>query len=838
MKKWLIALIIFLVVAAAAILLIVNYFTISKTESESYSKEDLLKPVTFNEVTLDDTFWKNRMEIQKRVLVPVAFERTQSAVDDLKKTAAFLKGDTSSHASPSRFVTSDLYKVIEGAAYLLTLERDAALEKQIDDIAEIISQAQEEDGYLYPAHTTGSFRSAQLWGGAGMGDKPYSWVIHSHELYNVGHLYEAAVAYYYATGKKNLLDIAEKSAKHINKVFFEGGDTKYNDGKPVNQAPGHQEMELALVKLYRATGNDLYLQMAKKFIDIRGVTYKPEGDGVMTPEYSQQHRPVREQDKAVGHAVRAAYLYSAMADVGSLTGDNTLQPALHKIWDNIMDTKFHITGGLGAVHGIEGFGDEYDLPNKEAYDETCAAVGNVFFNHRMFLLEKDGKYMDVAEVSLLNNVLAGVNLEGNKFFYVNPLESEGMVDRSFWFGTACCPTNLARLIPQVSGLMYAHNDHEIYCALYTSNHTDIKLKNGNINLKQISNYPFDETIKVEVNPENKDQQFNLKMRIPTWFGTQFVPGKLYTYIDKESHDFSLYINGKEVKNAKVSKGFVTIDREWNKGDQVELRLPMTLRYTKADSRVKADAGKLALTRGPLVYCAEGVDNEQYVNRYIVAPNADYKIEKVKEGSLKDIEIVENVPAKYIALNGKAEDRKMTLIPYYAWNNRGVSTMNVWFADNENVIKENGYMIPVGFSSISASHTYKDDNVLAIVSGKFPESSKDTGIKRWTSHPEKGKRQTIEFEFEQVSNVKSFSVYWYEDTDGVKLPKSWSLEYSADGQKWQSFPLYTTDTYSLIKDQFNLVHSAGDKLMSKKFRLNMTPQPDKSVGILQIKFDLK
>lgn len=495
--------------------------------------QNILSPVSFEQVTLTDNFWNNRMRIQKEVLVPVASERTEIAVEDLRRTANYLKGIEGPLPSDSRFSTSDLFKVIEGAAYLLKMERDPKLEKQIDDIADIIAQAQQPDGYLYPPHITGSYKTAPLWGGAGMGDKPYSWVVHSHELYNMGHLYEAAVAYYQATGKKNLLDIATNSAKHINKVFFQG-DRNYNGGKPVNQAPGHEEIEIALVKLYRVTGDPLYLNMAKKFIDIRGVTYVPDGKGTMSPEYAQQHAPVREQDKAVGHAVRAVYLYSGMSDVGTLTGDTTLSPALDKIWGNIVDTRMHITGGLGAIHGIEGFGPEYELPNKGAYNETCAAVGNVFFNHRMFLLEKDGKYMDVAEVSLLNNVLAGVNLEGNKFFYVNPLASDGTVDRSYWFGTACCPTNLARLIPQISGLMYAHTDNEIFCSFYTGSKVDFALRSGKVALEKKTNYPFDESIVLTVNPEKNDQTFSIKMRIPTWVGSQFVPGKLYSYIDNLS----------------------------------------------------------------------------------------------------------------------------------------------------------------------------------------------------------------------------------------------------------------------------------------------------------------
>lgn len=795
-----------------------------------------LVPVSFDKVTLKDKFWSNRMKLQKEVLVPVAFERTQDAVEDLRKTANYLKGIEGSLPAPHRFNISDLFKVIEGAAYLLKMERDPELEKQIDDIAKIVSEAQEDDGYLYPAHTTGTAEKHEHWGGAGMGDKRYSWVVHSHELYNVGHLYEAAVAYYQATGKKNLLDIAEKSAKHINKVFFEG-DTKYNNGKPVNQAPGHQEIELALVKLYRVTGNDLYLDMAKKFIDIRGVTYVPNGTGTMSPEYAQQQAPVREQDEAVGHAVRAVYLYSAMSDVGSLANDPTMSPALDKIWHNIVDTRMHITGGLGAVHGIEGFGPEYELPNKEAYDETCAAVGNVFFNHRMFLLEKDGKYMDVAEVALLNNVLAGVNLEGNKFFYVNPLESDGMVDRSHWFGTACCPTNMARLVPQVSGLMYAHTDDEVYCSFYTSSTVDIPLSSGKVNLVQNTEYPFDETIALTVNPEKDNQKFTVKMRIPTWTGSQFVPGKLYNYTDKNSGNWQIYVNGKKVKNLSVEKGFASIDRNWKSGDKVELKLPMPVRYTHAIKEVEADNDRVAITRGPLVYCAEGVDNADAANRFFINKiSKNPTIEQQKTGLLAGIDFIKGVPANYLDNKGTVHKSNLTLIPYYAWNNREVSSMNIWFAENEDKVKESVVILPSIIKEVKASHTNSGESPYAMLNGKYPKSSFDNDIERWTAWPQRGVKQSVEYIFEKPTDLKAFSVYWYDDNGGVQIPQSWNLEYTDDSGEWKQFPLYSTDSYSLLKDQFNLVHSDGDSFVINGLRINMTPKEGSAVGILQVKFD--
>lgn len=644
-----------------------------------------LQPLPFNEVRLDDTFWKPRLETQRETLVPFALDKTIPAVENLEKAAKYLKGDTTDLPFPHRYISSDLYKVMEGAAYLLMDNRDPALEKRMDGIIDIIADAQQEDGYLYVAHITGVARDHDHFGGGGMGDRPYSHVVHSHELYNMGHLYEAAVAYYRATGKDKLLQAVEKNARHINKVFFEG-DPNYNDGKPVNQAPGHQEIELALVKLYRTTGEKLYLDMAQKFLDIRGVTYVPDGERHMSPSYAQQHRPVTEQSEPVGHAVRAAYLYTGMADVGAMTGTDKYNPALNRIWTNITDKKMHITGGLGAMHGIEGFGDDYQLPNKDTYNETCAAVGNVFFNHRMFLLHQDAKYMDVAEVALYNNALAGVNLEGNEFFYVNPLEADGTTPfnhgepgRSPWFNTACCPSNLARLMPQVAGMMYAYEGDEIYGLLYAGSEATLPLASGAVKVIQSTSYPFDEEIRFTMQPE-APQQFTLKLRIPTWArSNQFVPGDLYDYeAGTTAPSWSILINGKTVE-VPVEKGFAVLDREWQPGDEVLLTLPQAVRFNKAHEQVEADRGKLAVTRGPLVYCAEGVDNGGQVSDLALSPIPDE--EQIRTDYLQD-SLMQNILAVRMPMqrqaNESAVETTVQLIPYYAWDNRGDGPMRVWF----------------------------------------------------------------------------------------------------------------------------------------------------------------
>lgn len=634
--------------------------------------------IPFDQVSLQDNFWLPRLETQKKTLVPFALDKTAYAVENLRRVGAYLRGErVTQPLEGPYYVASDLFKVMEGAAYLLTLEKDEELERQMDQIIDIIAAAQAPDGYLYehhimPPHLRNPRNKA--------GDKPYTYVDHSHELYNMGHMYEGAVAYYRATGKRKWLDVAEKNARHINKVFFEG-DPAYNDGKPVMRAPGHEEIELALVKLYQVTGDDLYLDMAKKFIDIRGVTYAPGGQGVQTSDYAQQHLPVREQREAAGHSVRAMYLYSGMADVAAQTNDETLQPALDAIWHDIVDRKMHITGGLGAVAGLEKFGPAYVLPNVETYDETCAAVGNVIFNYRMFLMSGDAKYLDVAEVALYNNVLAGVNLAGNRFFYVNPLQTDGertfnhgTAGRAEWFSTACCPSNLARLIPQVSGMVYSHAEDNIYCGFYIGSSVEIPMAGGKVKLNQQTEYPFNGNITIEVDPQTDGEEFTLWLRIPTWSGDKFVPGELYSYANTDTDAVAARVNGRK-QRTQIVNGFMPVRREWKSGDKVELELPMPVRYNIADERVEADRNRLCITRGPLVYCAEEPDNEQTVISYVV-DNVEQQgsVEPFTEGVLKGI------PAITIPSSVEARPAQLKLIPYYAWNNRGDHTaMNVWFA---------------------------------------------------------------------------------------------------------------------------------------------------------------
>ncbi len=636
-----------------------------------------IEPIPFHEVVLKDDFWQPRMKVQEEVLVPFALDKAGPAIEELRLTGNYLDGDKSELPTPHRYRASDLFKILEGASYILQQNPgNKALEKRIDEVIGIIESAQQDDGYLYAAHITGVSKDHEPWGGGGMGDKPYSWVIHSHELYNMGHLYEAAVAYYQATGKDRLLRVAEKNAQHVNDVFFKG-HPDYNDGAPVNQAPGHQEIEIGLMKLFRVTNNRLYLEMAERFLAIRGVTYKPEGEVYMSPEYSQQHLPVAEQQVAVGHAVRAAYMYAGMAEVNALTGITNYQAALNNIWNDIVDRKMSITGGLGAVRGIEGFGPAYELPNKEAHNETCAAVANVFFNYRMFLLTGDAKYLDVAEVSLYNNALAGVNLEGNEFFYVNPLEADGIYKfnhgepgRSPWFNTACCPSNIARLMPQVQGMMYAQKDEIIFVTLYGANETSLTVDNTLVQLKQETGYPSNGKIELSISPESP-VTFTLKLRIPNWArGDQFVPGELYLYVNKRTHSINVYINGEAVEMI-ISQGFLSIDRTWKSGDKVSIELPMMIRFNAAIDSVRNLNGHIAVTRGPFVLCAEEVDN---TNLNSLSMPEDLELIVTKDDFV-EISYLKNIPSVQIENSQGAP--LLNFIPYFAWNNRGDGAMKVW-----------------------------------------------------------------------------------------------------------------------------------------------------------------
>ena len=485
----------------------------------------------------------------------------------------------------------------------------------------------------------------------------------SHEFYNLGHMVEGAIAHYQATGKRNFLDIA---IRYADCVCREIGPDK---GQLV-RVPGHQIAEMALAKLYIVTGNEKYLRQAKFFLDMRGHTSR-------TDAYSQAHLPVIDQREAVGHAVRAVYMYSGMADVAALTGDPAYVNAIDAIWDNIVSRKYYITGGIGARHEGESFGSNYELPNASAYCETCAAIGNVYVNHRLFLMHGDAKYYDVLERTLYNGVISGMSVDGGAFFYPNPLESHGEHERQPWFGCACCPSNLCRFIPSIPGYVYAVKDRDVYVNLFMSNTAKLDVEGKLVELSQSTNYPWNGDITITVN-KNKAGKFGMKIRIPGWVQNKVVPSDLYSYSDGKQPGFTISINGTAV-DSNIEKGYITINRQWKKGDVVDIHFDMEPRTVIANENVAADRGRVAFERGPLVYCAEWPDNEFDIHHIIV--NQNPKITATNRPDIINGLITLTTDAQTLAYDATgalvADKVKLTLIPYYAWCHRGKGNMAVW-----------------------------------------------------------------------------------------------------------------------------------------------------------------
>ena len=617
-----------------------------------------INPTPFTSVKLADGFWGERLKACRLTTIPLAFNKCEETGRYHNFENATHPSDTI-HVGGFSFDDTDVYKTIEGASYILQTYPDKKLENYIDSVLTIVAAAQEPDGYLYTSRTMNP-KHPHEWAGS----KRWETVeILSHEFYNLGHMVEGAIAHYQATGKRNFLDIA---IRYADCVCREIGPDK---GQLV-RVPGHQIAEMALAKLYIVTGNEKYLRQAKFFLDMRGHTSR-------TDAYSQAHLPVIDQREAVGHAVRAVYMYSGMADVAALTGDPAYVNAIDAIWDNIVSRKYYITGGIGARHEGESFGSNYELPNASAYCETCAAIGNVYVNHRLFLMHGDAKYYDVLERTLYNGVISGMSVDGGAFFYPNPLESHGEHERQPWFGCACCPSNLCRFIPSIPGYVYAVKDRDVYVNLFMSNTAKLDVEGKLVELSQSTNYPWNGDITITVN-KNKAGKFGMKIRIPGWVQNKVVPSDLYSYSDGKQPGFTISINGTAV-DSNIEKGYITINRQWKKGDVVDIHFDMEPRTVIANENVAADRGRVAFERGPLVYCAEWPDNEFDIHHIIV--NQNPKITATNRPDIINGLITLTTDAQTLAYDATgalvADKVKLTLIPYYAWCHRGKGNMAVW-----------------------------------------------------------------------------------------------------------------------------------------------------------------
>ena len=625
--------------------------------------------VPFTQVKVaPETFWGDRIRQSREVTIPLAFSKCEETdrytnfEHAAAKMAETARGDNSSNYRPTQFPfdDTDVYKTIEGASYLLQTYPDKKLEAYIDSVLDIVAAAQEPDGYLYTARTMNPAHPHD-WSG------PTRWSNEeggSHELYNLGHMVEGAIAHYQATGSRKFLDIAIKYADCVCR------EIGYGEGQKVI-VPGHQIAEMALAKLYLVTGDKKYLDEAKLFLDNKGKTARKD-------TYDQSHKPVIEQDEAVGHAVRAGYMYSGMADVAALTGDKSYIDAIDRIWENMVGKKMYLTGGIGSTGGIEGFTQNYDLPNMNGYCETCAAIANVYTNYRLFLLHGDAKYMDVLERALYNGVISGVSLDGGGFFYPNPLESHGQHQRQAWFGCACCPSNICRFIPSVPGYVYAVKDSKVFVNLFMSNTLTTKVAGKNLQLTQETGYPWNGDVNITI--DKTPGQFCLNIRIPGWVRNEVVPTDLYRYADGKKLGYTVQVNGQEV-SATLENGYFGIDRKWKKGDKITIHFDMEPRIVMAHRQVAEDRGKIAVERGPLVYCAEWADNDFNVLSTALPVNSTFQVVPTKltvEGRDYEMNALETSAFdNYTGNTERARKVKLRLIPYYAWAHRGNGNMEVW-----------------------------------------------------------------------------------------------------------------------------------------------------------------
>lgn len=836
--------------------------------SEPMGRDYSATPVPFTAVHVSDNFWSSRLDATREVTIPSCFKKCEETrIPNFARAGGLEPG-------PFRgiyFDDSDLYKIIEGASYVLALQKDEKLDKYVDEVIAKIASAQESDGYLYTSRTIfqkyPQYKPTYTPPG---GEKRWSNT-GGHELYCVGHMYEAAVAHYLATGKRNFLDIAVKNADLICKTF--------GVGKFQNWPPGHQEIEIGLVKLYRLTGDKKYLDQAKYFLDIRGRadgrTYSLYGD------YCQDHKPVVEQTEAFGHAVRAVYMYSGMADVAAMTGDPSYVKAIQAIWNDVVGSKLYITGGIGAIPHIEGFGKKYELPNDTAYCETCASIANVYWNHRMFLWTGESKYIDVMERSLYNAVLSGVSMKGDAFFYPNVLDSPNGAARSEWFGCSCCPSNISRFLASMPGYMYAVRGSEIYVNLYAASEATIPGvlidgKKTDVKLKVETNYPWDGKIKITVlTPGN----FTIKVRQPGWAHGQAVPKveekELYKFIKQPIVPNTVY-NYPSDCSGNVDGGYYAIKANWKSEEAVEFTIPMPVQRVIADEQVEADRGLVALQRGPLVYCLEAQDcivektgkpvkslralvlkddqelTVQYDPGRLVRPvtansgtdeairqNLDSVRQQWTNFWLNRGETVlcgTALEAYKKADSDKLETRnvKFSAIPYYAWSHRGRQPMSVWLARTEEAAQALPAPTIASEAKPSASfvNLVVDDSVDYLNDGVVPKDEKDTQCRRWHwwSNETLGKPQWVQYEFDEPTTVQKISVYWFDDTGigACRVPKSWKLlSKTADGT-WQE--VSKPSGYETKTLQFNDL--TFDSVKTTALKIEIESQPNFAGGIYE------
>jgi hypothetical protein len=784
-----------------------------------------ITPVPFTSVKVTPgTFWGQRLEASRNVTIPLAFSKCESEgrYKNFENAAAHLKDPSKVfkvNGVGYSFDDTDPYKTLEGAAYILQTYPDKKLEAYCDSVIDIIASAQEPDGYLYTARTQNP-ANPHHWAG----DR--RWVKEedlSHELYNLGHMIEGAVAYWQATGKRKFLDIA---CRYADVACKEVGP---NPGQ-ICVVPGHQIAEMAMARLYLATGQQRYLDFAKFLLDYRGKT-------TIKTEYSQSHRPVIEQDEAVGHAVRAAYMYAGMADVAALTGDKSYINAIDNIWWNIVEKKLYITGGIGATSNGEAFGKNYELPNMSAYCETCAAIGNVYVNYRLFLLQGNSKFYDVLERTLYNGLISGVSLQGDGFFYPNPLESMGQHQRQAWFGCACCPSNICRFIPSLPGYVYAVKDNNVYVNLFLSNKSTLNVGKKKVELSQQTNYPWDGDITINVDKSNAGI-FTMKIRIPGWLKGNVVPApsQLYEYTDGKRLNYTVTVNGKAidsmapVNDEQFPDGYLNITRKWKKGDKVQLHFDMEPRIVRANNKVVADRGMIAIERGPLVYCAEHPDNQFDIFSALVNQEPKFTLGKAEIAGTSVVTLQTDAQTLDFNKQGKltTKDETLTLIPYYAWCHRGSGKMRVWLPQD---LKATTPAQPATLASESKVTSGSRVPALSSINDRLvPRDENDRSVPYTHWWPKKASTEWLAYEFPQPATVQTCTVYWFDDAPwgGCRVPKSWRILYQDEKGQWQ--PVEGADRYPTVRGAACTVNF--NPVKTKAVRLEVTQPDDFSSGLFE------
>ena len=754
------------------------------------SEQPLLKlrPVPFKDVKIEDSFWAPRRETNRVASIPFSLQQLEEA-GNLENMRLAARGATNGFRGPV-FMDSDLYKALEAASYSLATHPDPALEKQLDDIISLLAAAQQPDGYL-DSHFIVK-EPGKRW------TNLRDW----HELYCAGHMFEGAVAHYKVTGKKNFLNVATRYADYIDSVF----------GPPPKRLgyPGHPEIELALIKLWRATGNPRYFELARFFVENRGRKFFATEHHTPLDKYDgsywQDDVPIYDHQNIKGHAVRAAYLMSGVTDVAAQTGDERLLKMLDRVWRNTTERNEYITGGIGPSAHNEGFTVDYDLPNLTAYQETCATVALAQWAHRLALLYGDARYADVVERALYNGVLSGVSQDGTKFFYVNPLESAGNHHRSPWFGCACCPPNVTRTLAALGGYAYAASADSLYVNLYIQGSAQAKVGDDAVALKVTTEYPWHGKVALELTPASP-AKFALRLRVPGW-----------------CRNASVAVNRQEIKATVAEQGYLVLDREWKPGDRVELDLPMPIERVAANPQVKADQGLLAIQRGPIVYCVEQCDQAAPIAALWLPREAELKATReprllggvvtitgearaASEQQWRRNLYQSAAPASRVALKA---------IPYYAWDNREPGAMRVWLPVSPPEMPVRGLeaqaKVTVSFANDNCQPQGINDGIEPKSSGEQP-----TALCHWWPH--KGTGEWAQYTWKTPVQVSGAKVYWFDDTGRgeCRLPASWRIEY-LDGGDWKA--VAATDAYPVAKDKWCAVRFAPVKTSALRLAVQL------------------